>query len=488
LGIALAWLCSPALAGVLDPPPYQALAERVVGEGQGVYAVAADGTVLASVAASRAVHPASVTKIASTLALLRALGPGYRFPTRLRAARPTGGVVPGDLLVEASGDPFLLPQSAATMLGALADLGIERIAGGLRVVGLLFYDWKPDPGGRRLQAALAGDIPPEAWRDVAAQRTARGVPSPRTAAGVAASRTAPGALSPRTALGAPSPRTAAGVAASRTAPGALAPRTALGAPSPRTAAGVAASRTAPGALASRTAAGVAGQRTAPPSRPAGLAFGRPSGAASAAGDPTGPGLVHLSPPLVRILKELNSYSNNIFAPLSARVGGAQGVERVARASVPAALAGEIVITNAAGAGRTNRLSPRAAVALCTALGRELARHGLALSDVLPVSGRDRGTLADRLDGPAARGAVAGKTGTYGSLGASALAGVARTGRYGEVSFAILNHDVPVLEARARQDRFVTALLRDAGAVPFAYEPRASPVLVEERIRMMGEDG
>ena len=51
-------------------PPLQGLAREVVGAGQGVLVVAEDGTVLASEAADRAVHPASVTKIATSLALL----------------------------------------------------------------------------------------------------------------------------------------------------------------------------------------------------------------------------------------------------------------------------------------------------------------------------------------------------------------------------------------------------------------------------------
>ncbi len=372
-------------------PPYQALAERIVGEGQGVYAVAGDGTVLAAVAADRAVHPASVSKVPSTLALLRTLGPDYRFATRLRGPRPHEGVVPGDLLVEASGDPFLLPQSVGSMLGALGDSGIAGVAGRVRVEGPLFYDWKPDPAGKRLQGALSGQISQAAWQEVRERRARRGDDA---------------------------------------------------------------------ALET------------------GLVFDRRKTSIEA---PPQTLLVHLSPPLPRILKELNAYSNNIFHPLSDRIGGPAAVQRIARESAAGIPAEEIVITNAAGAGQTNRLSPRAAVALYGALGRELERHGLAYSDVLPVAGRDRGTLERRLDAPAIRGAVVGKTGTYGSLGACALAGVARTRRWGDVTFAILNRDVPVLEARRRQDAFLAALLADAGARPFAYEPLPSPILAEERV-------
>lgn len=372
-----------------DPPPYQALAERLVGRGQGVYAVAEDGTVLASVAADKAVHPASVTKVPSTLALLRGLGPDHRFPTRLKGAPPEGGLVESDLVVESTGDPFLLPQSAAYILGGLDDVGVQRVAGGVRVEGPLFYDWKPDPGGRRLKAAFAGRLSAGAWREARERR------------------------------------------------------------------------------------GEEGERGRPR-----VAF---QGKKKVAPEPSSTLLVHLSPPLPRILKELNGYSNNIFHPLSDRVGGPPAVEKLARQSVSPELADEIIITNAAGAGETNRLSPRAAVALYGALEQELRRHQLDFTDVLPVAGVDRGTLQRRFRGEGIRGAVVGKTGTYGSLGASSLAGVARTKRWGHVTFAILNKDVPVPEARRRQDAFVTALLKDAGAVPWPYEPRPSPILLEEAV-------
>ncbi|MDG2303484.1 MAG: D-alanyl-D-alanine carboxypeptidase [Candidatus Binatia bacterium] len=376
-----------ARAGVsAEAPRYQALAEGLVGTGQGVFAVAEDGTVLASVAADRAVHPASVSKVPSTLALLRTLGPDYRFVTKLRGAAPEAGVIPGDLVVESAGDPFLLPQGAAYILGELGDIGVRRVAGRLRVEGPLYYDWKPDPAGKRFGAVLRGKISSAARREANERRGSDGKPS--------------------------------------------------------------------------------------------VVFEHNKAASAPATETI---LVHLSPPLPRILKELNGYSNNIFHPLSDRVGGPAAVQRVARASVPKAMADEIVITNAAGAGKTNRLSPRAAVALYQALERELREHGLVLTDVLPVAGRDRGTLQRRFSSPELRGSVVGKTGTYGSLGASSLAGVARTRRFGKVTFAILNRDVPVAEARRRQNAFVTALLADAGAVPWPYEPLPSPILLEETV-------
>src|SRR5262249_39200416 len=127
-------------------------------------------------------------------------------------------------------------------------------------------------------------------------------------------------------------------------------------------------------------------------------------------------------------------------------------------------------------GKTNRMSPRAAVALLHALEQELARHGETLADVLPVSGIDPGTLRERL--PEHPRFVVGKTGTFGSVGASALAGVLHTRNHGTVTFAVLNHGVPVPEARRRQDAFVRALIAATDAEPWPYEAPTRPAYLQ----------
>jgi D-alanyl-D-alanine carboxypeptidase len=383
--LCVALLATAAHAGA---PPLQELA-RAVGAGQGVLALAADGRVLASQAAVRAVHPASVTKVATTFALLERLAPDTRFPTRIGASGPLrDGVLEGDLVVQGGGDPFFVAEDALLVLAELRALGVRRVAGALAVRGELLFDWRPDPGGRRLERTLRGLDGAAAWAAVAASRPAL-------------------------------------------------------------------QGTALGEIA--------------------LAFGGGPRAVAAGVTPL---VVHRSPPLVRMLKELNDYSNNVLARFCGEIGGPEAVERLARAAVPPAMRDEIVIGDGAGAAPTNRLSPQAAVALLGALQGTLARHGLTLPAVLPVAGVDRGTLRDRLDGPGMRGAVVGKTGTYGSLGASALVGVARTRRWGDVRFAILNRGLPVPEARRRQDAFVSGLVAEGGAEAWSYRPPESPAFTE----------
>lgn len=365
-----------------------AAARREVGADQGVHVETEDGTVLVSQAASRAVHPASVSKIPTTLALLRELGPTHRFATRFVAAGPiAGGTVAGDLVAESEGDPFFVDENAILVALALRERGVERVAGGLRVSGPFLFDWRAEGAAAGLRRVLSGEAPEAAWSEVARLRLLSG-PAP----------------------------------------------------------------------AIRFGAGGGGE-----------------------GESRRVLVVHRSQPLVPLVKALNGFSNNIFHPFAGRVGGVAVVERIARESVPLDQRDEIVLTNGAGAGATNRLSPRATVSILRALVAELSRHGLGLADVLPVSGVDAGTLRERLDGPGERGVVAGKTGTYGDYGASALAGAYRSRDRGLVYFAVLNRGVPVPVARGRQDAFVRALL---GALPgeaWPYTPDESPAVARASI-------
>jgi D-alanyl-D-alanine carboxypeptidase/D-alanyl-D-alanine-endopeptidase (penicillin-binding protein 4) len=183
-------------------------------------------------------------------------------------------------------------------------------------------------------------------------------------------------------------------------------------------------------------------------------------------------LTHRSAPLLHVLKSCDEYSNNVLHFASDAIGGPPAVQAIARDFVPPGLRDEITIDNGAGAGETNRLSPRAATALLRALDQRVHAIGHAITEVLPVSGVDPGTLEKRLLDR--RAFVVGKTGTFGSVGASALVGLVRSRRYGTVAFAVLDHGVPVPDARARQDAFVRALLDAVDAEPWPYATPARP--------------
>jgi D-alanyl-D-alanine carboxypeptidase/D-alanyl-D-alanine-endopeptidase (penicillin-binding protein 4) len=368
-------LVTPAVRAA--EPPLQALAREHVGADQGVYVDAEDGTVLASNVAERAVHPASVTKVATSLALLDRLGSDHRFATRLGATGPVrDGRLAGDLVVHGGNDPFFVYESAFLVLERLRTLGIRQVAGRIRAEGPFLFNWQPDPTGARLARTLRGRDGAAAWAAVG-----------------------------------------------------------------------------DGTALVRAALEIGEART---------------GAATAEHDL----LVHRSPPLLHVVKACNGFSNNVFHYASDAIGGPHAVEAVARASVAPELRDEITIDNGAGAGTTNRLSPRAAAAILRALDRRVQALGHRITDVLPVSGVDPGTLEHRLLDR--RRYVVGKTGTFGSVGASALVGLVRSRRYGVVAFAVLNHGVPVPEARKRQDAFVRALLDAVDAESWPYETPTRP--------------
>jgi len=376
-------------------PALAAAARSILGAGQGVYVEASDGTPLLAQAAARPVHPASVSKVPTTLALLRKFGPEHRFTTTFSGTGPIeGGTLAGNLLVSSDGDPYFVDENALLVAERLNQLGIRRVTGTLQPLGALTFDWQDDTDAARLRLALSGSVPAAAWaalRDLNATAPAAGpVPSIQFLNG-------------------------------------------------------------------------ADPGTAPPR----------------------PLVIHRSQPLLTLAKALNDYSNNIFKPLADAAGGAAAVEALARSVVPADMRSEITLGDGAGTDPRNRLSPRAAVKLLRALELELTASGHALVDILPVAGIDTGTLQQRLSAPDEAGRVVGKTGTFGDYGASALIGAIATGDRGTVYFAILNHGVPVPEARRRQDRFLHALLGQLHAVPWNYRRDALPAVARAEALLAG---
>ena len=160
-------------AAAREPPSLASLARSTLGAGQGVYVEAADGTILLAQAADRAVHPASVSKVPTTLALLRKLGPNYRFATLFAArGRIHDGILEGDLLVSGDNDPYLVDENALLVAQRLNDLGVRRVTGELRSSGPLTFDWQPDNEAVQLRRALSGNAPPAAWEAVRGLSTA----------------------------------------------------------------------------------------------------------------------------------------------------------------------------------------------------------------------------------------------------------------------------------------------------------------------------
>ncbi|HEY0097587.1 MAG TPA: D-alanyl-D-alanine carboxypeptidase [Pyrinomonadaceae bacterium] len=184
-------------------------------------------------------------------------------------------------------------------------------------------------------------------------------------------------------------------------------------------------------------------------------------------------ITHRSSKLVDVLKVLLCYSNNFMAErLGDNLGGAAGLEHFLISKVGLA-PGDVRLASTSGLG-VNRLSPRSMMKIYRALLKELDKHNLSPSDIMPVAGIDPGTLQKRYTFGYSRGSVIGKTGTLGRTdgGASALAGQMRTKTGETLLFVIFNRGGSVARFRETQDRLVSELqFTRGGPAPFAYSPQ-----------------
>ena len=81
---------------------------------------------------TEAMNPASTIKLVTTLAGLDVLGPQYRWRTKLFTDGAIHqGVLKGNLYLQGSGDPKLIPEELARMMKDLQGLGIQKIDGNL---------------------------------------------------------------------------------------------------------------------------------------------------------------------------------------------------------------------------------------------------------------------------------------------------------------------------------------------------------------------
>jgi D-alanyl-D-alanine carboxypeptidase/D-alanyl-D-alanine-endopeptidase (penicillin-binding protein 4) len=154
LGAALSGVAGAALGGApaisLRPvarpgggaarlaPSAEALVAEAQLSGRVGYAVAdaASGQVLEEGDGATGLPPASVTKAVTALYALDALGPGYRFETRLFATGVLeGGVLKGDLILAGGGDPTLDTDALAALAAGLKKAGVRELRGQFRVWG-----------------------------------------------------------------------------------------------------------------------------------------------------------------------------------------------------------------------------------------------------------------------------------------------------------------------------------------------------------------
>jgi D-alanyl-D-alanine carboxypeptidase/D-alanyl-D-alanine-endopeptidase (penicillin-binding protein 4) len=98
------------------------------------------GNLVASQTPDQSRTPASVMKILTTYSALIDLGTSFRWPTKFYyTGRFNAGVIQGDLVVEAFGDPTLTSRDLYRIAKRLKRLGVRRITGNL-IIDRTFFD------------------------------------------------------------------------------------------------------------------------------------------------------------------------------------------------------------------------------------------------------------------------------------------------------------------------------------------------------------
>lgn len=153
---------------MVTPSPASALEVLSHAEGWGLRPSALGGS------AQRAVNPASVVKIATSVWALAELGPGYRFTTQVstNASSPLAGVLKGNLYLDGGEDPDFHVENVFLLMRGLQKLGVHKVDGDLVVGPGFWMGWEhgsagrlKDPGARGAQMAarLAAVIDHRAW-------------------------------------------------------------------------------------------------------------------------------------------------------------------------------------------------------------------------------------------------------------------------------------------------------------------------------------
>jgi D-alanyl-D-alanine carboxypeptidase/D-alanyl-D-alanine-endopeptidase (penicillin-binding protein 4) len=78
--------------------------------------------------------PASLTKVLTSLAALKKLGPNHMFKTELRGQKPQGGVIPGNLFVFSNGNPLWFSRDVKNCVETfVSSTGVQAIQGSVVV-------------------------------------------------------------------------------------------------------------------------------------------------------------------------------------------------------------------------------------------------------------------------------------------------------------------------------------------------------------------
>lgn len=145
---------SPWMVGLAsDPAIDQILAQYLAGLQRQGWSVSdqsiwiqANGSAIAQHQGHVPMSAASLTKVATTLAILKRWPLDHQFDT-LVGVKGTleNGVVTGDLVVQGSGDPLFVWEEGIVLANRLQELGIQRVTGDLVIAGPFTMNFQENP-------------------------------------------------------------------------------------------------------------------------------------------------------------------------------------------------------------------------------------------------------------------------------------------------------------------------------------------------------
>jgi serine-type D-Ala-D-Ala carboxypeptidase/endopeptidase (penicillin-binding protein 4) len=137
---------SPVAAGpLLDDFLGQVRANNLNPQLQGILLVDQEGRILEGNQAQALLPAASITKLATTLAVIDRWGVDHQFETRIYGDGPIeAGVLQGNLYIQGGQDPFFMWQGALDLAHQLDQLGIQQVQGDLVVEGPFWMNFSTD--------------------------------------------------------------------------------------------------------------------------------------------------------------------------------------------------------------------------------------------------------------------------------------------------------------------------------------------------------
>lgn len=143
-----ACLCAGLAQAQLPEIVAKALQQAGISHGHvGVLIQELDGATLLQHGAERALNPASVMKLLTTLAALDSLGPAHTFKTRVwLQGELRDGVLQGNLVFQGGGDPGLTQERFWLLLRELRQRGLEEIRGDVLLDTTYYAIPAEDPG------------------------------------------------------------------------------------------------------------------------------------------------------------------------------------------------------------------------------------------------------------------------------------------------------------------------------------------------------